>query len=347
MSRVSMAGQNNTEILERFNGQDKKAERSENDKAKKEDKGAVFAGDLNLMQDPVTQKREEAQKRAMKLVQDAWDVDRAIDKNVQERRDHYSKMRDLKSEATDELMSVEQDKQAIKEFYEIEDDSKEQQDLELLCKDVDIKNGVSDSSLTMEELERIAQIEKEGLTEYQQRGLELHKRASHFKREIREAEKQMKDDQANIRSIQLERLKKNPMLAAQYDAEKMLENASKEIIGMLQEEAVDHIDEVKEEAEEKAEETTEEKKEEKEKLDEAKLERAEREAMMLGTKEAIEKARAEERKSEAPDMDVENMVDIAKSYNHSEGVKQTLEDIKVNMKLLDADLKGIQVDEGL
>lgn len=344
---VSLIGQSGTEILERMNQAKNHTEQAEETKTKKEEKGSIFAGDLNLCEDPIAQKRREAQQKAMQVVQDAWESDRSIDKEVQEHRDHYAKMDELRSEAADEVASLNAKKQEIKEAYGVADDSQEQKDLELLCKRDDYMAGDFGSELTKEEWERCAQLEREGLSDYQRYGLELHQRANHFKSEMEEAEKQMKGDQANIRAIQLERLKFHTMADAQRNADEILENARKEIIGMITEEAVDHIDESKEEAEEKAEETTEKKKEEEEKIEEARLKRAQQEAMILGTKEAVEEAKAQERKSETSDINIEDMVDIVKSYRQAEDIKQSIEDIKNNMRLLDADLKGIQVDEEL
>lgn len=349
---VSMVGQSSTEILERLQQRDSKTQPAQDGKeenaVKEEKQGqSIFAGDLNLIQnnDPVEQKRREAQRQAMKMIQDAWESDIAIDSIIQESRDHYAKMSELRNEAQDEIMSINEDKEATRELYGVDADSQEQKDLELLYKQMDYMNGDFDSELSDDEWKRIMEINKEPLTEYQQRGLELHKRTLPFQNEIKEAEKQMKGDQASIRAIKLNRLKKDPMVEAQRDAKEIRENASKQIIGLLQNEAVENIDEAKEEAEEKAEETTEEKKEQQEQMDEAKLERAQREAMTLGTKEAVDRLKAELRKSEAPDVNVEEMADIARSYSYSSDVKQSLEEIKNNMNLLEADLKGIQVDE--
>ena len=39
-----------------------------------------FAGNTNLANDSITQKRKEAQEKAMKVVTDAWESDKTIDK---------------------------------------------------------------------------------------------------------------------------------------------------------------------------------------------------------------------------------------------------------------------------
>lgn len=344
---VSLLGQSRTDMSERIPFGENQAEQTEEAKGKEKEQGSVFAGDLNLCEDPIAQKRKEAQEKAMQMIQDAWESDRAVEENLQEYRDHYEEMKKLRKEAADEVDAIEQKKQEIQEAYGVEPDSQEQKDLELLCKRADYMAGDFDSALTKEEWERCAQLEKEGLSDYQQYGLELHKRAAYFKSEMAEAQKQMKGDQESIRGIQLERLKYHTMTDARKDADEVLESAGKEIIGMLVDEVKDNVDEAKEEAEEKAEKAKEEKKEEEEQLDEVKLKRARQEAMILGTKEAVEEARAQERKSKAPDVDPNDLAEIADSYRHTGDVQQSLEDLKYEMKLLDADLKGIQVDETL
>ena len=44
-------------------------------------------------------------------------------------------------------------------------------------------------------------------------------------------------------------------------------------------------------------------------------------------------------------MNMGEIVTLARDYRQPENVSQTLNEIKNNMKLLEADLKGIQVDE--
>ena len=88
------------------------------------------------------------------------------------------------------------------------------------------------------------------------------------------------------------------------------------------------------EAKEKADEAMKEKEEREEKLDEMKLERAIERAMIEGTDEAVEEAERIKRQNDSPDIQMTDMVDL------SDGA-----DIKSSMKVLEADLKGIKVDE--
>ena len=67
--------------------------------------------------------------------------------------------------------------------------------------------------------------------------------------------------------------------------------------------------------------------------------------MMMQTKEAARKVRTQQKRVEASDVDMGEIVTLARDYRQPENVSQTLNEIKNNMKLLEADLKGIQVDE--
>lgn len=311
----------------------------------KEEKKSVFGGNLNLANDPIAQRRKEAQEKAWNIVKNAWDNDSAVDEMIQARRSHYAEMKVLKEEATEGLADVQEEKEVLRELYDVDEDSKEQKDLELLEKAQNIKSGVSKEKLTKEESERVAKLYQEPLTEYQSRSLELNKRAIEMKKQISDADRRMRDDTADIYSIKQERLKSNPMVDAQKASEEILEAANEEIIGMLIQESQEHIDEKMEEASEKAKESMEKKEEREEQLEELKLKRAVQEALIEGTKEAVEKAKAMERQSKAPEVEISEMVDIAQGDDVTKDVGQSLDEIKSSMNLLEADLKGIKVDE--
>ena len=308
-------------------------------------KKSIFGGDLSIANDPVAQKRKEAQEKAWNIVKNAWENDTSVDDAMQARREHYAEMEALRKEATESLADVNDDKEVLRELYDVDVDSQEQKDLELLEKEQDYKKGVSHDAPTKEELERLAELHQKPLTEYQERALALNDRAGDYKLQIADANRRMQDDTSDLYRIRQERLKSNPMLEAQEAAEAVMEAANEEIIGMLVQEAKDHVDETMEENEEKAKKTAEEQEEKEEQLDEIKLKRAVQEALIEGTKEAVERAKAIERQSEAPDLEVTERVDIAKGSDVSKDVGQSLDEIKSSMNLLEADLKGIKVDE--
>lgn len=313
----------------------------ENQKAKTN----VFGGDLNLAEDPVAQKRREAQQKAMKVVQSAWNSDRSVDEAIQSRKDHYKDMESRRDEAQEAVSDINMDKAVLKELYGVSDDSQEQQDLELLEKRQDIQNQLTFEPLTEEELNRLAEIDKSPLTEYQQRGLELNRQSVNPRKEVRDLTQMMSAETANIRKIELERLKTHGMVDAQKAAKAIGEAAADEIVASLVGDAVDHMDEKLKESEETAEEQAQSKEEREEQLDELQAKRAMEQALIEGTKEAAERAEAEGNINHTPDMEVGDILDLIKEGSQSGGVQQSLNEIKSSMKLLEADLKGIEVDK--
>ncbi len=304
----------------------------------------IFAGNLNLMDDPIAKKRKEAQQKALKMVQDAWGSDQTVEDSIQERRDSYEKMKQLREENYSVIQDLEGNKEALREEYGVDPDSQEQQDLKLLEKMQNQQGGLEET-FTDEEQERLSEIMKNPLTDYQKEALKLNGQEIKFKKDIQSEEAQMRKDMADIRSINLEKLKSDPMVEAQKSAEDILAAASDEIVGMLKDQAVDHMDEEMEEKKEEVKEAAEKKEEKEEQKEAIEEKRAIQEAMIAKTKEAVEKAEAAKKKHDMPDVSIGETIDIAQPGTQTQDVQKMLNDLKNSMNLLEADLKGIQVDE--
>lgn len=272
---------------------------------------SFFAGNTNLANDPIAQKRKEAQQKAMKVISDAWDTDKAIDKSVEDRKNHYNDMLAVKEEAQSHLNDINDQIDVLKEEYGITEETKY----------------------------------KDWPEEYKQRYFELSDQASVFKKQIYDADKLMKDDIRDIKAITIERLKSAPMADAQKTADAIEAAANEEIIGLAMQEARDHIDEKMEEAKEKAEEKAEEEEAKEEKLETIREIRAMQEAIIEGTKEAAAEAEARRRENEAPDMPLDELIELTKTNSETQKAQKTLDEIKYSMNLLEADLKGIEIDE--
>lgn len=307
-------------------------------------KKTVFAANLNLANDPIAQKRKEAQEKAFQLVKDAWENDREVEKSVHSIKEHYYGLQKENLDYGKELDDIHEDEKVLQELYGVPEDSREQEDLELLKKRQDYHNRVGEAP-TEEEYKRLAEIDRQGLTEYQQRALGLNGRAGILKKNINDNKDMMQADVSNVKSILLEKLKSDPMQDAQKAAEEINQAANDEIIGMLQQEAIDYIDEKQEEAEEQADKKAEEKEEKEELQEEIELKRAVQEAMIEQTKEAVDRAKTKEQQQDAPDMDFDELLDLTRNNPAASDVQQGLADIKNSMKLVEADLKGIKVDE--
>ena len=137
-------------------------------------KNAAFGGATKLGEDPVAKRREEARRQAWKVVENAWKNDRSVDDTIQSHRDSYAELENRKKGALAAIDETNQQKEALREQCGVDADSQEQQDLLLLEKEQDYKNGVLDEGLTDEEYDRLAEIHKKPLTEYQKQALELY-----------------------------------------------------------------------------------------------------------------------------------------------------------------------------
>lgn len=273
----------------------------------------IFAGASNLANDPIAEKRKEAQEKAMKVIRDAWDIDKSIDKNVEDRKTHYEKMLAQKNEAQSHVNDINDSLDSLKEEYGITEDMKY----------------------------------KDWPEEYKQRYLELNKQKSAFQDEIQDADKLMKDDISDIKAIAIERLKSSPVDDAQETADAIKEAANDEIIGMVMQEAKENIDKEMEETEEKAEKNAEKEEIKEEKLEDIREIKALQEAVIQGTKEAVAEAEAKSRENESPDLPLNELMKLTKVNSETDKAQKTLDDIKYSMNLLDADLKGIEIDEEL
>lgn len=314
-------------------------------KSQNQGRKSLYLGDTNLADNPIAQRRKQAQKQAMKVVRDAWENDMAVSKSVEDRRAHYQQMEAQKEEAQKQAEQLSNDEKTLQEQYGVAPDSQEQQDLEVLKKFQDYNRNVTSTPLTKEESERVDELLKHPLTEYQQRALELNKRAGDFKKDAKAAYDAMRDDVSDIKSILQEKLKSNPMLDAQKAAEDIWGAANDEILSLAAQEAMDHIEEENKKREEESEKAAEKKEEKEEQLEKVQERRAYEQAIMEGTEEALDRAEARARQNDAPDMNFGDMYDVTKMNQQTTDMSSSLNDIKNSMKLLEADLKGIQIDE--
>ena len=296
------------------------------DKQQRENKKTIFAGSLNenILHNDIDEKKKQAQEKALKVVKDAWDIDRSIDKDLQTRRDHIATLKQENKEAQASINEIEEQQESLKLQYGITDDSQEEKDLDVLRRKRDLLAGRG-GNITQEEFMYAAQLEKEGLTEYQQRQLGLHEEKSNYQDTINENKKLIKQEIATIEAISIERLKNNTMVKAQKQAEAIKDAASQEIIGMVVEAGKEHIDEQQKEREEEAE-KIEEKQEQQEEFIEA------------------QKERKKEQEELFEDVVVEELLQLNQT---KADVQAEVQDILNKMKLAAEDVKGSMVDEEL
>lgn len=287
--------------------------------------------------DPIAQKRAIAQKKAFKVVGETFASDRKLDGEFADRQSKVDHYRSVAKEAQENIRQFDDMQEQLRQEYGVEADSQEQKDLELLKRYAQDPMGMS-----WEEWDQVNEIRKNGLTEYQERAMEVESYKKPHLSSLKDAKKGIIEENAAIRAMTQERLKKDPMVKASKESQKILESAGKEIVGMLTEEAIDHVDEKFEEEVEEAEERKEEEKAEQERLDEAKERREELEALANP-----EKAEQQTHRSESGS-DVLAGDPVTESILKMDGlkseVKQEISDMMTKMNLVAEDLKGIKVD---
>ncbi len=188
------------------------------------------------------------------------------------------------------------------------------------------------------ELNRIAE-EKEKLKEdgflteeeYGRELAELNKAGQHFAGLIAEEKKYEEHTLRALRDIKIERAKQSPMVDATEQAEDILAEAGKDMIGMLVEEAKEHMETEFEKKQEEAEEKAAKEKELKERIEAMKAEKEEKKEKDSPAIEGLEASTMQ-------------MVKIAET---GEAVQKELKNIVDQLKLDLEDLKGAAVDEGV
>lgn len=176
--------------------------------------------------------------------------------------------------------------------------------------------------------------------EYKANLKELNERAGYWKGELDAASSGISDSTKAIKSIKQEALKHHGMVDATKAAEESLKAASKEIIGMLMDEAKDKVDQDLEEVVEKAEEVKEEKEEKEEALEEAQAEREKQAA-------EIEEERKKNQQSGRSSVRSVTAIDVKEIMDKQREIVQNTQQILEEQKLLTEEIKGIVVDFNL
>jgi chromosome segregation ATPase len=302
-----------------YMGENKNSTNAADDKEKSGKKGNVIyvgKGTQNSSFDQIAAKRKEAKKKAMKVIRDAWAGDQAIEDDLQQRRDKISSLREENGELRSNLRDINDAQDALKEQYGITEDSQEEKDLEILRKE---KNFTASGDEMMYALK----LRAEGLSDYQSRQLELDDQKDHFQKKLDKNNQSIIEENAIVRGIRLEKLKSDPMVDAQKQADAIEDAASQEIIGMLMDDAKEQIDQKSEEKQEQAEEAKENKEEQEELIEKQKEKKDDLE-------ELIE------------DMPMDELLSMSRTKNEA---LQEVKNMLSKMKLVEEDIKGAAVDE--
>ena len=300
------------------------SERSNNNPSKSS--GISINGSSFAMQnDPVAAKREEARKKAMKIIGDAFANDRKIDEDLDARSEHIRKLKTVQNDSNKAINEIESNRAALRDEYGIDTDSQEEKELQLLEKEFRARQKGSDVQLTKEDMEEIAKIKAKGLTEYQSRSMEMLDYEKPYLDAAYEAKAGIEEENLTIAAIKRELPKNVAMLKAQDKADAVEDAAWKEIMGMLVDEAKDRIDEEAKEAEEKTKEKKEKEEELQEKIDAARERRKEEEEF---TEDIVESAR-----------------DLNVTTANINDAQKDIKDMMNKLALVEEDMKGAAVDQ--
>ncbi len=305
-----------------------------NEEQKNKNNGnTIFTGDLGQKlgtNSVIQQKRQNAQKQAIKLIGDAWDKDQKAVSNID----------DMKQQKTDKLSEIQESlfylegikktKSNLQEEYAVDPDSMEQRDLELLEKYQNHLNGSASEKFTKEEIKRLSELQHIPRTEYQKKALELNGIAGEIHNKIYEAKQKYDGLSASIEDAILQQSKSQDMIKANNASDEIMEAAGNEILGILVEEVKENTDEKLEEDLEEANETAEQQEEREKRIEDAKENREEQEKLIKNDMDA-----------EQLEIDI-NIQKKASDYK-SEAQKKIRTILKEN-NLIDEDLKGIEID---
>lgn len=297
------------------------------------DKGTVYAGDLQFAQstnNAVNDKKQSAQKQAMKLIRDAWDSDnKAVSQRDQMAQQKEEKRKEVRA-CDEELKQVRESKEIVRQSYGVDPDSQEQKDLELLEKYQDYQKGVQTDDFSQEEIDRLKELQNTPLTDYQTKALQLNAQKDAILDRKDRAQRKATALTEAAADARLDQLKSQDMQKAQDAADELLDASDKDAFGMLIQDAVDNIDEKQEEEQKKAEEAQEKRDEQQEKIDEKKEEKQQQEKIIEGAVEADK-------------LEADVTVDQT-GTSKLEEAQQHIQTILKKNNLVNEDLKGIKID---
>ena len=310
--------------------------------------GCISASSLRLGENSIESRKQLARKQAMKVVGDAFEREKSMDRSLQEIKDNIERLNKDSGERKQQVKDNNDKLSELREQYGIEEGGEEDR-------------KVKEAAMKMSCGVGLSQKEFEGLSEYGQRALYY---------ESDNITQGLKIDEnkaiiaANVQSetdLELARLKDHSMIDAQKEAEDIMDAANEDAIAMLTQEAVDHIDEKAEEEKEAAEKKAEEEKEDKKeaakkeeqqaKIDElnarirenGEAEAAEAAARGRAARHERENAGASDITNDAVQFDVQAVNDGAVNSTAQVEVKNILN----KLSLLSEDIKGASVDDML
>ncbi len=251
-----------------------KAKKEMAESGKTSGRKSLYSGDTKLNQIRIEDKRQRARERAQKIIGDAWDLDRATDRERDLHQENVRRLQDDLKDKKEAISQIRAQEDQLRQGYGVAADSQEQRDAELLVRAQERDMCPGEDRFTEEEEKRLAEIYENGLTDYQKALLDHHGEIKSYLRDAEKIKGQIQGENAMVRGIRLERLKYSPMTEASDTAEQIMDAASDDILGMLADQSREHLDEEQKKRKEQGE-KLEEKRKEEEQIREKRKEREE------------------------------------------------------------------------
>ena len=186
----------------------------------------------------ISDKRNSARNKAMKLINDAWERDNETSQGIKDMQDSKEAVVTEIREANSKISDIDKELDNLKELYGVESDSADKTDL----------------------------------TEYNEKVKELNDLKNEYSKQVEKGKLSVKAMTESITDVKIDQLKSQDMLDSKEAADTIIEAAEKDIVSMAILEGKEHIDEKAEEAKEKTEEAKEKAEEAKEEEAEEKAE---------------------------------------------------------------------------
>lgn len=247
--------------------------------AEKKDSGnrkTIFAGDLAARPDSIMLRKKQAQKQAMKVLQDTFDVDKKMDLSMEDMTARQEELREKNLGYQREIDQINSQKQELLKAYGITEDSEEIPE------------------------------------EYQQRMQELEENETMYRGYIEGNNAAIKGISISLSDTKIERLKEHSMVDAAKQSEEILQAASREIYGELINEGKKHLEEKMEEEKEKAEKRAEKKEEQEERLEKAEERKENLEKKTENDREMLETIRSYNEPDAAADKEIQEILEKLK-----------------------------------
>jgi len=298
---------------------------------------SINANDVkSLTNISVENRKNNARRKAWKIVSDAWKKDQSLQSTKQKIEDKMSLLSREINEEYNKISSIKEKKDALKKEYGISEESEEQKTLELLYKYQNNMFGVSHDSFTDEEKEKLRSINTGELTEYQKRALSFHASEVVSRQKISDKEL-IRIEYVHVRrDLRQTELKSQDMIKASKASEEIEELANKDLIAFLTNEVKNKI-----EADNK---------EKQKEIQEAKEKKIEEKANSNISKEEQRRFREEVAKEEIitnasySSNEFSNVGYQKNEINRVNDIQTQIDEVVRDNKILNEDLKGIEID---